>query len=44
VGEPSHEIVNFTGILLPLLMVRSGASQLPPVPSIGESNPVNPRP
>jgi len=40
---PSQAVVNFTGILLPRVMVRRGDPQLPPVPPIGESNPVKER-
>ena len=44
-GEPPHEAVNFTGIVLFILNVRSGLAKLPPVasaPPIGARKPAKP--
>ena len=44
-AEPPHEAVNFTGIMLPILNVRTGLAKLPPVvsaPPMGDRNPAKP--
>ena len=44
-GDPSHDAVNFTGIVLLSLKLRTGAVKLPPVasdPPIAGRKPVKP--